>query len=83
MQQSSGTLQENFSVLMCCFTERSPSDPDTCAGRPQGAGLAPREIDLLPLSLLFTVFYWKLLWKRVTEKKRKKKRRRRKSSVDK
>lgn len=65
MQESSGTLQEKFSVLMCCkglllHTERSPSDPrlDTCTGSPKGARLVPREIDvlkkrLLPLSILF------------------------------
>lgn len=65
MQESSGTRQEKFSVLMCCkglllHTERSPSDPrlDTCTGSPKGARLVPREIDvlkkrLLPLSIFF------------------------------
>ena len=54
MQESSGTRQEKFSVLMCCkglplHRERSPSDPrlDTCTGSPKGARLVPREIDLL------------------------------------
>lgn len=65
MQESSGTRQEKFSVLMCCkglqlHRERSPSDPrlDTCTGSPKGARLVPREIDLLkkrllPLSIFF------------------------------
>lgn len=54
MQESSGTLLEKFSVLMCCkglvlHRERSPSDRrlDTCTGSPKGARLVPREIDLL------------------------------------
>lgn len=53
MQESSGTRQEKFSVLMCCKAlllhgERGPSDPrlDTCTGSPKGARLVPREIDL-------------------------------------
>lgn len=59
MQESSGTRQEKFSVLMCCkglplHRERSPSDPrlDTCTGSPKGARLVPREIDLLKKRLL-------------------------------
>lgn len=49
MQESSGTLQEKFSVLMCCkgpvaHKERSPSDRrlDTGTGCPEGVGLEPR-----------------------------------------
>lgn len=70
MQESSGTRQEKFSVLMCCkglllHRERSPSDPglDTCTGSPKGARLVPREIDslkkkrLLPLSASFSPSY--------------------------
>lgn len=68
MQESSGTLQEKFSVLMCgkglvLHRERSPSDLrlDTCTGSPKGARLVPREIDLLkkrllPLSVFFFFF---------------------------
>lgn len=70
MQESSGTRQEKFSVLMCCkglplHRERSPSDPrlDTCTGSPKGARLVPREIDLLkkkrllPLSFHLLFFF--------------------------
>lgn len=59
MQETSGTRQEKFSVLMCCkglllHRKRSPSDPrlDTCTGSPKGARLVPREIDLLKKRLL-------------------------------
>lgn len=61
MQESSGTRQEKFSVLMCCkglqlHRERSPSDPrlGTCTGSPKGAQLVPREIDLLSFFLFFS-----------------------------
>lgn len=70
MQESSGTRQEKFSVLMCCkglplHRERSPSDRrlDTCTGSPKGARLAPREIDLLkkkitPSFYSFSLFHF-------------------------
>lgn len=54
MQESWGTWQEKFSVLMCCkalllHSEGGPSDPrlDTCTGSPKGTRLVPREIDFL------------------------------------
>lgn len=65
MQESSGTRQEKFSVLMCCkglllHRHRRPSDRrlDTCTGSPKGARLVPRETDLqkkkiTPSSYLF------------------------------
>lgn len=64
MQESSGTRQEKFSVLMCCkglplHRERSPSDPrlDTCTGSPKGARLVPREIDLLKKKKITPSFF--------------------------
>lgn len=68
MQESSGTRQEKFSVLMCCkglllHRHRRPSDRrlDTCTGSPKGARLVPRETDLLkkrllPLHIFFSLF---------------------------
>lgn len=69
MQESSGTLLEKFSVLMCCkglvlHRERSPSDRrlDTCTASPKGARLVPREIDLLKKDYsLFLSFFSILL----------------------
>lgn len=67
MQESSGTLLEKFSVLMCCkglvlHRERSPSDRrlDTCTASPKGARLVPREIDLLKkdYSLFLSFFFY-------------------------
>lgn len=67
MQESSGTLQEKFSVLMCCkglvlHRERSPSDRrlDTCTGSPIGARLVSREIDFLEKKITLSFYFFNL-----------------------